>query len=162
MFAIHTPQTIQLYGLKGPNGEPAESKGTITFQHPTEDVSKCQMIVAIEDRVYTFTFGTQGPIAETGYEDDATRKAAEEARKESEAIEAKRVEDQRAAADQANRHELRTADDTTAADISWDAPEGRQVVRDPPMIEPDWKQDQVQTTRFPPNPGAVQRNPEPV
>lgn len=84
MFMIHTPQTIELYGLKpvAEDGQPVEApkpEGSITFQHETDDVSKCQMVVRIEDRVYTFNFGTRGPIVETAYEDDATREAAKQA-----------------------------------------------------------------------------------
>lgn len=122
MFAIQTPQMITLYGLKAPNGEPAEPEGTITFEHETEDVSKCRMIVAIEDRTYTFVFGTQGPMAETSYADDETRRADEEREKEREAVEQKRLEADRRHADEANAHELRTADDTTDRDVGWDAP----------------------------------------
>jgi|SRR5580658_9815309 hypothetical protein len=122
MFAIQTPQTIQLYGLKNKDGSPSEPEGSITFQHATDDVSRCQMIVAIEDRVYTFTFGTQGPIAETAYEDDETRKADAEREKQRQADEQKRREEQRRLAEEADSRELRTADDTTERDVAWDAP----------------------------------------
>src|ERR1700679_2834030 len=122
MFMIHTPQTIELYGLKAEDGSPGESAGSITFQHETEDVSKCQMVVRIEDRVYTCTFGTRGPIVETGYEDDATRKAAEEAQKRAAADLEKQRDADRHHAAEANAHELRTSDDTTANDLSNDAP----------------------------------------
>jgi hypothetical protein len=134
MFMIHTPQTIQLYGLKPPveDGkpeEPAVAEGSITFQHETDDVSKCQMVVRIEDRVYTFNFGTRGPITETSYEDDNTRKAAEERQKEIVANEHKRREEEQAAARASHEHELSTADDTTAKDVSWDAPRTSEPVR---------------------------------
>jgi hypothetical protein len=132
MFMIHTPQTIQLYGMKpapqdGKPDESAPSMGSITFQHETDDVSKCQMIVRIEDRVYTYTFGTRGPIVETAYEDDETRKAAAEELKKKQAEEALRAEENRA--DKLDnvppRHpdgDLKTMDDTTDKDVSWDAP----------------------------------------
>jgi hypothetical protein len=127
MFMIHTPQTIELFGLKplpedGKPIEPAVAEGSITFQHETDDVSKCQMIVRIEDRVYTYTFGTRGPITETAYEDDKTREAAKAAEKERAEGEAKRVAEERKNSEEAREHELRTVDDTTAKDLSWDAP----------------------------------------
>lgn len=142
MFAIDTPQTIELFGLKPADGKETPSDGSITFQHETEDVSKCQMIVRIEDRVYTYTFGTRGPIVETTYEDDETREAAEEACRQTEADEAHRREveqehrrevEQEHAHD-ANARELRTADDTTAADVAFDAPHPAQV--DDPRLPP--------------------------
>jgi hypothetical protein len=123
MFMIHTPQTIQLFGLKSDNpDEETVSGGTITFQHETDDVSKCQMIVAIEDRVYTFTFGTRGPMLETTYEDDKTREAAKQAREEAHAAALKRQHDEQEAAKVSHEHDLATSDDTTAKDVSWDAP----------------------------------------
>jgi hypothetical protein len=121
MFMIHTPQTIQLYGMRPEN--PAEApvaEGTITFQHETDDVSKCQMIVAIEDRTYTFTFGTRGPIVETSYADDKTREADKAREKEAaEQLKAQQAEEQRLAKE-SQEHELRTGDDTTDKDLSWD------------------------------------------
>jgi len=127
MFRINTPQTIQLFGLKPAEGKEAVAEGSVTFQHETEDVSKCQMVVRIKDRVYTCTFGTGGPLVETGYEDDATRKAAEEARKKQEADAEKQRQAERAEAEKANKRELKTADDTTAADVSTDAKPIRQL-----------------------------------
>lgn len=134
MFAIDTPQTIELFGLKPADGKETPSEGSITFQHETEDVSKCQMIVRIEDRVYTYTFGTRGPIVETAYEDDETHQAAEEARRQTEADEAHRREVEQEHARDANARELRTADDTTAADLAFDAPHSAQV--DDPRLPP--------------------------
>lgn len=134
MFAIDTPQTIELFGLKPADGKETPSEGSITFQHETEDVSKCQMIVRIEDRVYTCTFGTRGPIVETAYEDDETRQAAEEARRQTEADEEHRREVEQEHARDANARELRTADDTTAADLAFDAPHPAQV--DDPRLPP--------------------------
>lgn len=134
MFAIDTPQTIELFGLKPADGKETPSEGSITFQHETEDVSKCQMIVRIEDRVYTYTFGTRGPIVETAYEDDETREAAEEARRQTEADEEHRHEVEQKRARAANARELRTADDTTAADVAFDAPHPAQV--DDPRLPP--------------------------
>lgn len=133
MFAIDTPQTIELFGLKPADGKETPSEGSITFQHETEDVSKCQMIVRIEDRVYTYTFGTRGPIVETAYEDDETREAAEEACRQTEADEAHRREVEQEHAHDANARELRTADDTTAADVAFDAP--HDDPRLPPLEE---------------------------
>jgi hypothetical protein len=133
MFMIHTPQTIQLYGMRPEN--PAEApvaEGTITFQHETDDVSKCQMVVAIEDRTYTFTFGTRGPIVETAYADDKTREADKAREKEAaEQLKAQQAEEQRLAKE-SQEHELRTADDTTDKDLSWDNTFGR-----PPQDHPD-------------------------
>lgn len=137
MFAIDTPQTIELFGLKPADGKETPSEGSITFQHETEDVSKCQMIARIEDRVYTYTFGTRGPIVETAYEDDETRQAAEEARRQTEADEEHRREVEQEHAADANARELRTADDTTAADVAFDAPHPAQIDdhRLPPLEE---------------------------
>lgn len=127
MFMIHTPQTIELYGLKpvAEDGQPVEApkpEGSITFQHETDDVSKCQMVVRIEDRVYTFNFGTRGPIVETAYEDDATREAAKQADDERMAGETARREEEQERAAEADAHTLKTSEDTTAGDLSNDAP----------------------------------------
>jgi hypothetical protein len=127
MFMIDTPQTVTLYGLKPEDGKPAEPAGSITFQHETEDVSKCQMIVAIEDRTYTFTFGSRGPLVETAYEDDATRKAKEEAEKKQLEEMKRHQEAERENARKANAGELKTADDTTAKDVANDAPKQREI-----------------------------------
>jgi hypothetical protein len=178
MFMIHTPQTIQLFGLKKvhtiptreeyaaagydpagyekrfegekpPADEPATMEGTITFQHETDDVSKCQMVVAIEDRLYTFTFRTRGPIVEAAYEDDKTREAAKQAEKEDHEASSKRQYEEQEAAKVSRAHELATSDDTTAKDLSWDAPHGKP---DAPF-DPEAQKIMLQPTPAPePNP----------
>jgi hypothetical protein len=125
MFMIHTPQTVELFGLKSENPDDAPaSDGSITFSHESDDVSRCHLIVRVEDRIHTFTFNTRGGLVETAYEDDRTREAAEKARKDALALEAKQRKEEQEAAKKARDNELSTADDTTADDVAWDAPHG--------------------------------------
>ena len=97
MFAIQTPQTITLTGPAHEDGSPAEVIGTVTFQHAHDDVSECQMVMASRDRVWTYNFNTRGGLIGMVYEDDETRAAAEQAKKDAE--EAAKVNADKADAD---------------------------------------------------------------
>jgi len=79
MFAVDTPQTIQLLGEPDADGNAGDPQGTITFQHAHDDVSECQMVVASKDRIWTYNFNTRGGLISTAYEDDATRRAQKQA-----------------------------------------------------------------------------------
>jgi hypothetical protein len=122
MFMIHSPQTMQLLADDPSKETAGEVHGTVTFDHETDDVSKCRMIVASNDRLWTYVFNTRGLLVDSFYEDDASRKAAEERQKKIDAdLKAQRAKEQEAAK-ASHDHELSTADDTTSKDVSWDAP----------------------------------------
>lgn len=79
MFAVTTPQTIQLLGEPDADGSSGEPHGTVTFQHAHDDVSECQMVVSSKDRTWTYNFNVNGGLISTTYEDDATRAAKKQA-----------------------------------------------------------------------------------
>lgn len=134
MFAIAVPQTVQLVETPWvdpalpppPLDKPVEAPpvaGSVTFDHATEDVSTCRMTVAIGDKTWTHVFGVNSTtFLNTTYEDDKIRKAKHEARKKAEALVAEQRKKEQAEAEKAAKGELRTADDTTAADVAWTAP----------------------------------------
>lgn len=74
MFAIHTPQSIDLL-TPADDAADSEHHGTITFDHEGDDVSKCRMIITRDDKVFTYIFNTRGNMVSSAYEDDATREA---------------------------------------------------------------------------------------
>ena len=132
MFSIYTPQTIELQ-VKRPDvlddkGAPVAAEasegdfhGTLAFDHESSDVSKCRMVITRDDKVWTYTFNTHGLLVDSTYEDDESRKAKADAEeKAAEALAAQRAKEQ-ADAKASAAHELKTADDTTAADKAWDA-----------------------------------------
>jgi hypothetical protein len=122
MFMIHSPQTMQLLADDPSKETAGEVHGTVTFDHETDDVSKCRMIVASNDRLWTYVFNTRGLLVDSFYEDDASRKAkADVQKKADDDLKAQRAKEQ-AAAKASHDHELATADDTTAKDVAWDAP----------------------------------------
>lgn len=119
MFAIAVPSTVVLTTPPKGDGEP-ETFATLSFSHPTEDVSKCQLTLTTADgHVHEAVFNTQGGVVEqkfTSAEEIAERQAEEDK------INEERAERDREAARAQSERELATADDTTAADVAWDAP----------------------------------------
>lgn len=117
MFMIHSPQSVELMATPADDSPPV-SHGMIAFDHESDDVSKCRMIITSKDKVWTYTFSTRGGLEGSAYEDDAIRAqqkaAAEQAAKNAQALQKKEQEAARAQA----AKELKTADDTTAADLS--------------------------------------------
>lgn len=97
MFAIATPQTVELWATKPGNPNDilssvvSESHGTATFSHPHDDVSECELTIASKDKVWTFRFNVNGTVISTTYEDDEIREAR--------AAAAKQAEDDRLAAE---------------------------------------------------------------
>ncbi len=85
MFAVETPQTIQLLGEPDADGKQGEPHGTVTFQHAHDDVSECQMVVTSKDRVWTYNFNVRGGLISTTYEDDETRQAKKKAEEDAKA-----------------------------------------------------------------------------
>lgn len=100
MFAIATPQTVELYATKpvDPNDPriptPPESHGTATFSHPHDDVSECELTIASKDKVWTFRFNVNGGVISTTYEDDEIRGARTAAAKKAEDEQKSKVEAQ--------------------------------------------------------------------
>jgi hypothetical protein len=133
MFSIAVPSTIT---LATPGDDAPETYATLIFSHPTDDVSKCQLtLIDADGHVHEAIFNTQGGVVEqklTSAEEIAERGKAAEA-----ILEAQREKDQ-ATADAANAHELKTADDTTAKDVAWDAdhPFGKPESAPEPVPEP--------------------------
>jgi hypothetical protein len=136
MFMIYSPQSMQLLAPTKGKDDPPEVHGTVTFDHEGEDVSKCRMIITSNDRVWTYTFNTRGLLVDSAYEDDATRKAKAEAEKKAEADAKAAREKEQAAAKESADHELKTKDDTTAADVSWDAKKDTGTVTPAPSPNP--------------------------
>lgn len=104
MFAIETPQTIQLLGEPDADGKPGEPHGTVTFQHAHDDVSECQMVVASKDRLWTYNFNVRGELISTTYEDDATRAAKKQAEDDTKAqaeLDAEAAANEKASTDKA-------------------------------------------------------------
>jgi len=85
MFAVETPQTIQLLGEPDADGKQGEPHGTVTFQHAHDDVSECQMVVTSKDRSWIYNFNVGGELISTAYEDDATREAKKKAEEDARA-----------------------------------------------------------------------------
>jgi len=140
MFAIAVPSTIVLSTPSDTEDGNAEHYATLSFTHPTDDVSKCQLTLTTADgHVHEAVFNTQGGVVEQRF---TSKEDLDEANKEDEEVIAEREREQEEAA-KANEHELKTADDTTAADKAWDAdhpfgkPEPQPVpVATNPMMEP--------------------------
>ena len=133
MFSIYTPQSFELVASDAATpDDSAELHGTVAFDHESSDVSKCRMVITRDDKVWTYTFNTHGLLVDNTYEDDESRKAKAEAEKKAaEDLKAQRAREQ-ADAKASAAHELKTADDTTAADKAWDA----SVALPPPSTPP--------------------------
>jgi hypothetical protein len=99
MFAI-APQTVMVDGVP------------VVFGNEGDDVSKCLMKVG----KHTLRFHRHGAFIEHLVEEPPAEDEPEDP-----AVLAEREREQMEA-DKANQHELKTADDTTAADLSNDAP----------------------------------------
>lgn len=122
MFAIAVPSTLTLTTPSDDkDGEPTQF-ANLEFFHPSDDVSKCRVRLTTADGdVHEATFNTQGGVVDRYYA-SADEIAERERARDAEA-EAEREREQEVAHEQSER-ELKTADDTTAADLSNDAPQG--------------------------------------
>ena len=133
MFAIAVPSTLTLTTPTDDGGD-AVPFATLTFSHPTDDVSKCMVTVITADgAMHEAFFNTQGGVIEqrfTSPEEIERRREAEDK------VNEERAEHDRAVAEEANKRELRTADDTTDADVAWDAPHSTEIKTYPAAYEP--------------------------
>lgn len=67
MFAIAVPSTLTLTTPVDDGGEPVPY-ATISFTHPTDDVSKCQItLITADGDMHTAVFNTQGGVAEQSF-----------------------------------------------------------------------------------------------
>ena len=134
MFAIAVPSTITLTTPPEKEGGEPVTYATLEFFHPTDDVSKCRLRLTTTDGdVHEATFNVGGEVVDHYYASVDDLKKAEEERKAQEAeIEAQREKERESAA-AANARELKTADDTTAGDVSTDAHHATPV---PPHVPP--------------------------
>jgi len=133
MFAIAVPSTIVLSTPPDGDGAP-ETYATLSFTHPTDDVSKCQLtLITADGHMHEAVFNTQGGVVEQRF---TSKEELDEANREDEEVIAEREREQEEAA-KANEHELKTADDTTAADKAWDAdyPFGKQEASVDPVAQ---------------------------
>lgn len=78
MFAIHTPQSVDLMAAVAdarPDAAAPDHHFTISFDHEGDDVSKCRMVITSGDAVFTYVFNTRGSLVSSSYEDGQTREA---------------------------------------------------------------------------------------
>ena len=119
MFAIAVPSTITL-STPGKTADDVKHYATLAFSHLGDDVSKCLLtLTTAEGNVHTALFDTRGGVREQRF--DSAENLAAIVAAEDEAAE-KRSEHDRVVAAAQNARELKTADDTTAKDVAWDAP----------------------------------------
>jgi hypothetical protein len=129
MFAIAVPSTITLTSPGKVAGE-VEHYATLAFSHLGDDVSKCLLTVTTAaGDVHTALFDTQGGVREQRF--DSADDLAAIVKAEDEADEERRARDREVALE-AKARELKTADDTTAKDVAWDAPHDERPLEQPP------------------------------
>lgn len=134
MFAIAVPSTLTLTTPVADGGDPVPF-ATLTFSHPTDDVSKCMVTITTADGdVHEATFNTNGQAVEQRF---TSAQEIADAHKAQEAINEERAANDRAVAEEASKRELRTVDDTTEADVSWDAPHSTEIKQYPRDYDPN-------------------------
>lgn len=112
------------------NGRDTRADNAYTYEAPVDD-----------DRRYRdgLTPGHKSPVPETDEEREHREQVYAEGTKARQKLHddamKRREELQKQSGARKPDGDLKTSDDTTAGDIAWDAPEGRQTRRDPPMIQ---------------------------